>query len=47
MMPQKLSDKFYAETGLESIELDQATEFLKLEENEEYKAEAEDYIKRV
>lgn len=47
MMPQKLSDKFYAETGIESIDLDQATEFLGLEEGEEYKAESADYIRRV
>lgn len=36
MMPQKLSDKFFAETGIESIDLDQATEFLGLEQDPEY-----------
>ena len=40
----KLADIVYAETGIDSRELDQATEFLKLEETEEYKAETGIYM---
>ena len=47
MLPQKLADRFYAETGIDSMELDQATEFLGLEQSEEYKAESAAYIARV
>ena len=42
-----LGDKLYAETGVESSEHDAATEFLNLEEDEEYKQMCADYTAQV
>jgi len=46
-MTLKLSDKLYFETGVESDELDKATDRLELEEDEEYKKMVEEFTKEV
>ena len=45
ILQHQLADKLFASTGIESYELDAATEFLGLEQNnEEYKAACADYM---
>ena len=42
-----MADKLYAETGVESYELDAATEFLGLEADPEYKEMCADYMSKI
>ena len=47
IMTLKLSDKLYFATGVESDEIDKATDRLELEEDDEYKKMVEDFTTEV